>query len=220
MSFRPTLKELNLKFMKFSCKDFEGNVSFIWANQEVEYKYYNYELAPIVEQTLKLIKPPKLYRGTTIDRLSYALKNGSTSEKPKQGFWGNMSLDKAMEYGHLILCYDLFKCKSSHKTFDLENLSKKELIELRAKYNSEEISQDKKKIFFSMFSPERRGLVHYERDHGYFIPIDEKEALQDILIFGGGPKEEDLMKALENFNKCGGSLQLDGKELFTQNEFL
>ena len=102
MSLRPTIEELNLTFLKFACKDFNGSVSFIWANQEVEFKYYSYELPNLLEERLGLRRPPKLYRGSSLDRLKYVIEHGTTNDIPNQGFWANSCLSKALEFMGLL----------------------------------------------------------------------------------------------------------------------
>ena len=215
MNLNQEIIALEPKHLQFDCREINGTVSYFWTNKPVEFKYYNNELAPIMEKVFTLERELLLYRGTSLERLKSVIVNGSTSEIPNEGFWGSLSLDKAMEYGHLILCYDFHKVDRSCRTFELDSLSEKELKGLRKKFKSEEISQDKKQIFFSMFSPDRRGKVHYERDYGYYIPGNEIEALKKVIILGGG-SEEELVRTLSQFRKFGGSLQKDGKEVFSR----
>lgn len=207
----------NMKTYTFYSEEINAPIYFCGFDEESTFKTNTDELEPLIETYLDNNGLDFLYRATQLANLNLVLTNGIDSDKPNQGFWGNMSLSKCLEYGELILCYDDLKCQRGWKEYALSSLSKAELKTLKEYFLSYEVTQDKTKIFFSMFPKQRRKRVHYEKNHGYYTPVteDQKECLQALVLLGSG--ENWLTNLITKFYMAGGTLKKDGEDLIDKD---
>jgi hypothetical protein len=207
-----------MKAYTFYCEEINAPVHFCGFDQEVTFNIITNQLETLISEYLDKKGTDYLYRGTRLENLNLVLNYGIDNDKPNQGFWGNWSLSKCLEYGKLILCYDYKVCKNSWQQFELNTLSEDELEALKKSYLSFEISEDKSQIFFSMFPEEKRGRVHYEKSHGNYIPEPEnqKDCLKAIILLGSGDKW--FNNLITTFYMAGGTLQNNGKDLIDKDE--
>ena len=210
--------DLLLQFHEFESPQINGPIWVCGHDGKEEFSTLTHRVDSAFYSGIKFNTRFLLFRGTSLDRLPFALKAGVTGENPNEGFWGNISLSKAMEYGELILVYDRNQTKESWNEFELKNLNDEDLRRLRHEYNTEEIAQDGSRIFFSMFSPERRGRVHYEREHGYYVPGNPKQALIGLILLGNG--KDWFQNLILKYYIAGGELTSNGKPLVDRDIFL
>lgn len=199
-------------------EEINAPIYFCGFDEEITFNINTHDLEPLIESYLDNKGLYFLYRATQLDNLNLVLTNGIDSDKPNQGFWGNRSLSKCLEYGKLIMCYEDEKFKTSWREYDLNSLSENESNSLKENYLSFEVNQDKTKIFFSMFPEEKRGRVNYEMSHGYYLPEPEnqKDCLKGVILLGSG--ENWFPNLITKFYTSGGTLKKDGQDLIDMGQ--
>jgi hypothetical protein len=208
-----------MNFYDFYSEEIDAQVYFCGFDEEINFQVETNTLEDSLYKVIGKNRMASVFRGTSVDRLPYVIQNGIDSEQNNMGFWGNMNLAKCLEYGQIIMCFERTKCKSSWNEYELTKLSDEDLIELKSKFQSYEIIKDKTKIFLSMFQDKRRGAVHYEKSHGYYIPKpnSEKECLEALILLGCG--EDWFTDLVKKFYISSGTLIKDGKYLIEKEKF-
>lgn len=204
--------------LNYYSEEINAPIYFRGTTESFNFSLNTQEVGSNLHSALKSDLGTLLYRGTHLDNLKLVIDKGIDNIIPNQGFWGNRSLSKCLEYGELIMCYDGIKIKESWKQFDLNSISESKLNSLKDRYLSFQVNRDKTKIFFSMFPEDRRGKVDYEMPHGYYLPESEsqKDCLKALILLGSG--DNWLANLITKFYMAGGTLKKDGKDLIDMEQ--